>query len=210
VQSYKIYINERPLIMIPTDSLKELNIVKKNKILLCPYNRNPESIKKAVEILKKTDYINKVILHSKDFYRLVADFELNYPIVVASGGLIRNEFDEYLFIFRKGHWDLPKGKIEKNEGKREGAIREVMEETGIKKVKIIEKIGITYHLFKGKGGRESIKKSHWYLMETVKQKLKPQVEEYIESAEWRSLAEMSSLKPMYKNISDILKLYQNS
>ena len=37
----------------------------------------------------------------------------------------------YLFIYRNDKWDLPKGKIEKNEVVIEAAVREVMEETGV-------------------------------------------------------------------------------
>jgi len=34
-----------------------------------------------------------------------------FKIVKAAGGLVKNEAGEWLFIFRRGKWDLPKGKI---------------------------------------------------------------------------------------------------
>jgi len=38
----------------------------------------------------------------------------------------------YLILqYGAGHWDLPKGKIEKEETKQEAALRELMEETGL-------------------------------------------------------------------------------
>lgn len=38
----------------------------------------------------------------------------------------------YLLLqYTAGHWDLPKGKIEKGETKQEAALRELMEETGL-------------------------------------------------------------------------------
>ena len=57
--------------------------------------------------------------------------------VTAAGGLVKNDQDELLLIFRNGQWDLPKGKLEKNEKNKHTAIREVEEECGISKPKII-------------------------------------------------------------------------
>ena len=37
-----------------------------------------------------------------------------------------------------GHWDFPKGHIEKGEEEKETALREVLEETGIKDIEFIE------------------------------------------------------------------------
>ncbi len=44
--------------------------------------------------------------------------------------------DEILMIFRRGKWDLPKGKLDKGESLEACALREVEEETGLKKNKI--------------------------------------------------------------------------
>ena len=205
--SYKIYINEKPLFLIDDESLvKRKNI--NQKVLFYPYNNESDSFAPILSLLKKNVHIDKIYLYSKDFDRMVKDFETIYPIVEASGGLVRNEKNEFLFIFRRGNWDLPKGKLEKNESRREGAIREVIEETGIKKVKIIDKIGVTYHIFKNKKGKESIKKSHWYLMRSEKQKLVPQLEEDIEIAEWKTLNQFKNLSPAYNNIKDIIEKYE--
>ncbi|MDB4195885.1 NUDIX domain-containing protein, partial [Flavobacteriales bacterium] len=62
--------------------------------------------------------------------------EKRFRIVEAGGGLVVNEKDEVLFIFRKGKWDIPKGKLEKREKIKHGAIREVEEECGITDPKI--------------------------------------------------------------------------
>lgn len=46
--------------------------------------------------------------------------------------IIRNNTILYLLLqYGAGHWDLPKGKIEKGETKQEAALRELMEETGL-------------------------------------------------------------------------------
>jgi hypothetical protein len=32
--------------------------------------------------------------------------------IIAAGGLVFNELNELLMIFRRGKWDLPKGKLD--------------------------------------------------------------------------------------------------
>ncbi|MGZ3822721.1 MAG: NUDIX domain-containing protein, partial [Mucilaginibacter sp.] len=72
-------------------------------------------------------------------------------LIEAAGGMVENKKGEYLFIYRNDKWDLPKGKIEKGEGKREGAIREVEEECGIMVSGIGKRICKTYHTYTFKG-----------------------------------------------------------
>ena len=50
---------------------------------------------------------------------------------ITAGGLILNQYNEVLFIFRKNLWDLPKGKVEFYETLEKAALREVIEETGV-------------------------------------------------------------------------------
>ncbi len=45
---------------------------------------------------------------------------------------IKNEIPHFLLLhYPHGHWDLPKGKIEKGESKEIAALRELKEETGL-------------------------------------------------------------------------------
>lgn len=74
-------------------------------------------------------------------------FRSNFKLIKAAGGLVVNNKNECLFIFRNGKWDLPKGKIEKGEKNQLAAKREVTEETGVDKLKIISKLKPTYHLY---------------------------------------------------------------
>ena len=55
-----------------------------------------------------------------------------------AGGLVFNKKAQILLIFRKWSWDLPKGKVEKNETLASAAIRETAEETGLKKNQLVE------------------------------------------------------------------------
>lgn len=116
-------------------------------------------------------------------------------IIEAAGGLIQNNKNEYLLIFRRGKWDLPKGKIDKGELKEQAAIREVREETGIKSIEIISSLSTTYHVYRLKN-KLVLKKTFWFLMHhDGNDKLYPQGEEDIEKALWLPQNEIQKLMP---------------
>jgi 8-oxo-dGTP pyrophosphatase MutT (NUDIX family) len=128
--------------------------------------------------------IHKAFLYHPDEKEILSTLKSKIPVEKAAGGLVYNPKGEILFIYRNGKWDLPKGGIEKNEGKKEAAIREVEEETGVKNLKIIDRIDKTYHIFK-RNGKFRLKITYWYKMETsFTENLIPQEEEGIEKAVW--------------------------
>ena len=69
-----------------------------------------------------------------------------------AGSLVVNRNKELLLIYRKGKWDLPKGKVEKSEKKKHGALRETAEETGLelKNLSLQHPLKKTAHLLKQK------------------------------------------------------------
>ena len=204
---YKIYINERPLILVDTISVQD-GWQSQKRTLVVRYLNKTKQILQYIDMLSKTKKIDQVILHHNDKKVLKKDFLSLMNVVEAGGGLVFNDKKEILVIFRRGSWDLPKGKLEKNEGKRLGALREVMEETGVDNVQISKKVGKTYHLFNQKGKR-SLKLTYWYSMTTsFEDNLIPQAEEDIEKAEWVEPKKfLKNYKPIYKNISDIVNKY---
>ncbi|MBO5839534.1 MAG: NUDIX domain-containing protein [Bacteroidales bacterium] len=125
--------------------------------------------------------------------------------VQAAGGLVQNEENEFLFIYRAKHWDLPKGHRETGEDLDFTAVREVEEETGIENIDLKEYIGTTYHTYILNGKRE-IKETHWYSMSAKKtEKLVPQKEEGIQKAEWLTKEKIESqAKKIYPSIQDLL------
>ena len=40
---------------------------------------------------------------------------MEQPIITAAGGLVQNNEGAFLLIFRRGFWDLPKGKLDVGE-----------------------------------------------------------------------------------------------
>ncbi|PKP20368.1 MAG: NUDIX hydrolase [Bacteroidetes bacterium HGW-Bacteroidetes-21] len=109
-----------------------------------------------------------------------------FKFIPAAGGLVFDEKGHMLFIFRRGKWDLPKGKIDKGESPEIAAVREVKEECGLHKVKLKKKICSTYHIYLHKD-RLALKQTYWYRMVAPgKQELIPQTEEDISKAIWLS------------------------
>ena len=137
---------------------------------------------------------------------LLESFKSKLPVVQAGGGLVRNQSGKMLFIFRKGKWDLPKGKINKGETFGEGAKREVKEETGVKKLQLNDLAGITYHIFK-RNNKYQLKETHWFYMDTTYTgKLKPQIEEDITIVKWKGPDKTAeALENSYGNIKYLLK-----
>ncbi|RCL67942.1 MAG: NUDIX hydrolase [Rhodothermaeota bacterium MED-G64] len=121
-----------------------------------------------------------------------------YPrqTIHAAGGVVtygQGSKQRLLIMFRRGVWDLPKGKVDPGETWAEAAIREVVEETGIAPPVICESIGLTQHQYHLDG--QAIDKTiHWYWMEASLEELgQPQTEEGITELQWVSLREAHSL-----------------
>ena len=128
--------------------------------------------------------------------------------LIAGGGLVFNEKGELLMIFRRGKWDLPKGKLDNGETIEQCAIREVKEETGLIKVTIGEFIDVSFHdYFDTYLDEDVIKETHWFVMKAIgEQKLIPQVEEDITEIKWVSELELKKcLLDSYDNVVEIIK-----
>ena len=109
-------------------------------------------------------------------------------------------------IFRRGKWDLPKGKLDKGETLEECAVREVKEETGLENVQLKKFMLTTFHTY-NEFGRHILKESHWYRMKAASsQPLKPQTEEDIQQIAWVKPAALSEkLKNSFPSIKDVIE-----
>jgi 8-oxo-dGTP pyrophosphatase MutT (NUDIX family) len=131
--------------------------------------------------------------------------------ILAGGGLVLNDRNELLLIFRRGKWDLPKGKLDEGETMEACALREVMEETGIKALELDAFVGKTFHEYFDKWLQEEvIKETWWYAMRTAsEQALLPQAEEDIEHAIWADETTLNEcLTNSYPNILDIVSVWR--
>lgn len=202
---YKIYINEKPLLLMNTSELGELP--KALPIhLQSRYTGKTKSLLQHIDLMEKTTKEGAVIIYAPDLESLWSDFKSLYRMIKAAGGLVYNQDGEVLAIYRMGYWDLPKGKIEKGEKKKRAAVREVMEETGINKVQLEHKLLTTYHTYRDpRKDRRVLKKTFWYRMSTAHQTLTPQAEEGIEKAIWIHPVNLKEERPIYLNILEVLK-----
>ncbi len=207
---YKIYINEA-LVILKASGDVTLEDSKVPGCIMVKYTGNKKHLLDYIHILENSIKSERLIIHSDDFQKLKQDFTSHFTEIEAGGGLVRNELGEYLFIYRRGSWDLPKGKIESKETKKGATLREIEEETGVRKMTILEKLMVTRHVYRSNIGKRIIKKSHWYLIETKKQPLSPQSDEDIERAEWMSLDRFFSKKrQVYPNILEVLHTQDTS
>ena len=148
--------------------------------------------------------VERIYLYHPKAEKLMKKFKQLIPTIKAGGGIVYNQEGKVLLIKRNGKWDLPKGKKEKGENIATCALREVEEETGVKKLLIQRFRTITYHIFK-RDGHYFLKETYWYDMTTTyKKKLVPQTEEGIEKVCWKDEVTAKELaKSSYKNIQKI-------
>lgn len=127
--------------------------------------------------------------------------------IIAAGGLVFNSNNKLLLIFRRGFWDLPKGKLDDGESIEACAVREVEEEVGLKNILLQNFIETTSHNYFDKWiGEEVVKKTYWYKMQVPNQDLVLQTEEDIEKAVWINENEWKQYKEnCYQNIQYIVE-----
>ena len=129
--------------------------------------------------------MNLYIKTTDNFAEACTTFNSMFTRIAAGGGIVRNLKQDYLFINRLGKWDLPKGKLHKNEPAVEGALREVMEETGLTTLSVIKPLPSTFHIYTDRKGKEILKETYWFeMLCTEDQLLVPQLEEDITEVRW--------------------------
>ncbi len=194
---YKVFFNQK-LILLTTD-------------IISPKEDSPffyvkfTNKKFVVQMLKSKKVKMLYLYHSKED-KLWYYFLNMFKLIEAAGGLVRNlKTNHFLFIFRNKKWDLPKGRINKNEEVQKAAIREVEEETGVENLSIIKPLNTTFHIFK-RNRKHRLKKTFWYLMETdYIGELTPETKEGIEKAIWIEKKLIVSLRSeMYHNINLVI------
>ena len=174
--------------------------------IIARYPGKPKFLLNYIDMLEKSDRYDSIYLYSNNFEQLSTDFNTLFKIIDAAGGVVHNNSKEILFIYRKGFWDLPKGKIDKGESKEEAALREVQEETGVKDLQLESFIKATYHTYRSKKEKRILKRTFWFNMRTNVQSLIPQIEEDIEKAIWmNSEVFLKDCRPVYGSIKSLIE-----
>lgn len=198
---YKVFFNDRK-IFLTDDFIRTFQL--RNGLF---YKfQDTEELKELLEfyrILKKIDHL--YIFHP-DLEELREAFRSCFKNINAAGGLVRNSEGRYLFIRRRGKWDLPKGKLDKGESFEKAAIREVSEECGIHGMIILCRLISTYHSYL-LGDEPVLKKTLWFeMLYSGEKDPVPQTVEDITDIRWIPPSELSVVtNDTYPSVLDVLK-----
>ena len=133
--------------------------------------------------------------------------------IIAAGGIVVNPNKEMLWIFRRGIWDLPKGKLDPNETIEACALREVMEETGVSNLVLGDLIMTTTHLYHDMYLNTEVEKTtYWYKITTDQlQDGIPQTEEEIDAIAWVKKEDIAPyLAKTYDTIKQVMEAFVTS
>lgn len=199
---YKVFYNEKVL-HLTDDFVKNFQI---RQGLFYKF-QNTEELKDIVDVFTQLKKIRSLTIFDYDIDKLREEFQHSFDkVVYAAGGVVHTPDDELLMIYRRGKWDLPKGKLDKGEEDEEAAIREVTEETGLSDFEEISPLLATYHIYKEKEILV-LKRVMWYdMLYTGNQKPIPQTEEDITEVKWfnqRNIFE--AISNTYLTILDVIK-----
>ncbi len=181
MQSYTIF-NKNNKVFI-TKNLPSDKFLPDNQIIYCNYEvLSSYNFASLFADGQTQDYI--VVIDNLDMDAILKKITASLYFVKAAGGIVRNERGDFLFIYRNGFWDLPKGHYEEGETIEQTAKREVLEECGMKYLELKEYLASTFHTYY-MHGRKEIKQTFWYCMYcNSSETLVPQKEEGIERLEW--------------------------
>ncbi len=199
---YKVFFNDRVVYFY--DDLAKSK--KKDRDLYYRFE-NGRSLPEMVEYFSSQKQIKSLHIYHNELPELIEKFKSCFTLVDAAGGLVFNSKGAFLVIKRNDVWDLPKGKLEKNEGFRGAALREVEEETGLKKLVARQPIISTYHTYHLADHR-MLKRTQWFEMLYPGNK-EPvlQAKEGITRYRWVEPGKTDFLiKNTYGSIIDVLKL----
>ncbi len=217
----KLFINDIPVILEDLAAIPDLSKydvvldgTKKNiphkKLIddVIMVNASPEKVDELFKLMtdKKFKHLDSITFGVANKSEAVNYIKTKFTIVEAAGGVVEKN-NKILLIYRLKKWDLPKGKLEKKEGAKLGAVREVEEETGVK-VTLGPKICKTWHTYT-RNKKYVLKKTHWYAMSCEDdQGMAPQTDEGIEDVRWMTVSEVrQALYNSYRTIRYVVQEY---
>src|SRR5690606_12672396 len=194
LQMYKVFVNDKPIFLTSEP------VYHKDAKCIPLREANLALIVKKVA---KNEW-PQVYLYYPIGEQLLQKFKKKTTVVVAAGGLVKNDKNEVLFIKRNGKWDLPKGSVENKETIEEAALRETEEETGVEGLEIVKPLQITYHFFK-RNGKLRLKETYWFEMKTsFDGAFIPEIKEGIKKVAWKNPKKvLKALRKSYANIREL-------
>ncbi|MFT4605230.1 MAG: 8-oxo-dGTP pyrophosphatase MutT (NUDIX family) [Rhodothermales bacterium] len=185
-------MRSRPFLFVPVKKLELKEIERQGlsvKRTMYPTLKKARASGRRVLIVKR-EAVEKGNVRPQDILNL-RPYRRAVSIAAGGGVLVRGSVDalETVLIFRRGKWDIAKGKRDRGESNRECAVRELQEELGVKDIRPVWKIGKTLHAYRARRRRYLVKTTHWYAMKTSAKVFIPQAKEKITDARWVPMAE---------------------
>jgi len=198
---FKIYYNNKILLLsksaIADNSFAKISFLQK------------ENIKNALKIFLEDENALNLNIYELSTEKLPDFISESFKLINAGGGIVVNRSNDILYIFRRGFYDFPKGKIETNESAKNGALREVCEECGVlmSDLQIDRKLNNVYHIYE-LNGQYVLKNTTWFMMRyTGDNSLTPQTEEDITEIGWMKKSELEKFKSnTYPSLVDLVDI----
>lgn len=203
----KIYFGDKPLFLCDeVDATLEPFRHHDDTVLIDEYSTH--AVKSMIHEMERPSIHAGIFVHS-NVEELKKTFWKKFTIVQAAGGVVHTKKKEILMIFRRGKWDLPKGKLDPGETLEQCAIREVEEETGISGIVLKKPLLTTFHTYH-ESGKFMLKESHWYDMTIhTPQQLVPQLAENIQQAIWANEQKVNDcLNNTFPSIKDVVQYFR--
>jgi 8-oxo-dGTP pyrophosphatase MutT (NUDIX family) len=178
-----------------------------NQTIIEEGNSDDRTLKNAIQNFIQQSEQKPLVITTKHLDNTLDRVKSEFKYLEAAGGLIQKN-ERYLFIFRLGKWDLPKGKLDKGETPEQAAVRECMEECAINDIHIKEELPSTYHIYFHKE-KYVLKRTFWYAMNSnFNGTLQPQTEENIEKVDWLTKEQILTdvLQNTYPSIADLIQI----
>lgn len=202
----KVYVNDKCLYLTDYQS----RVVPSPSLLSMAYSGH-DTIQHVINTFSKSKVYTAAEIFHPNFEELWDDFNEYFEMINAAGGLVLDENNRLLVIYRHNKWDLPKGKVEDKELPEHAAVREVQEECGLAFCEIIKPLPYTYHTY-SLNNKQILKRTWWYLMRSNSNEvLKPQAEEGITELKWIIRNQLSEVyKNTFASIEALLKEEEES
>ena len=217
MQIYKVFIKNFFILIrdcANKTSLEDFSLLS-SSFLDSKFFKNQNDMKRISSIALLMEYLNKnsynlthnVFVSSKNSHINFNAFKKNFSFIIAAGGVVLNERDEILMIYKNNIWDLPKGKKNNSESDLIAAIREVHEETNVRVCDVKDVSFSTYHIYSYANNlykkNKILKETRWFLMYASSQeKLIPQFEESIQNVAWFSRSQLKNLN-IYSSLKSV-------
>lgn len=199
----KVYYNDKPIVLC-SNARYYADENSETTSYLQLYSLDDANLKQALTHLDEVSG-QGVIIEVGDKDAALSRMMEAFPEVRAGGGLVYNPTGDLLMIFRRGKWDLPKGKQDEGETIEACTLREITEETGLSQIELGEWVCDTWHIYQEKGINK-LKHTTWFVVHnTANENFVVQAEEDITEAQWVNPANIAPFAGnTYRAIKELL------